>query len=156
MTTSTTQGLITDTEKPVQGTALYAEFQHRTGSAVTQVFFTPDGTDEDGRTVYAKMFMRTLTTERPKRQWATTSLRNSLTDENGVSDEAYRFERVAHFEQTFRRLHLRGYELVKNPFVVEVSRKDLADIRNGKTPTKVIYRIGQTRTALDFPTTLVK
>jgi hypothetical protein len=46
--------------------------------------------------------------------------------------------------------------MVGKPMFVEVSKKDLTDVSTGKTPTKVIYRIGQTRSAQGFPELFAK
>jgi hypothetical protein len=47
-----------------------------------------------------------------------------------------------------------SWTLVGEPLFVEVSRRDLDDVSAHKTPSKVVYRVTQTRTAKKFPDTL--
>lgn len=141
-------GFVSDPEKKVQGFALYAEFYREESKKYYQIFFTPDGYDEKNNFVTARVFRRELTPEKPKKQWRPSSLRTALVNPESTQElvNAYRVEPI---EPTLMRLQA-YFKLVKEPFYVEVSKKDLTDIREGKTPIKVIYRIGQTRTALGF------
>jgi uracil phosphoribosyltransferase len=49
-----------------------------------------------------------------------------------------------------------NWQIVKDAFVIEVSKKDLEDIRTSKTPNKLLYRIGLVREANEFPTELIE
>jgi hypothetical protein len=49
-----------------------------------------------------------------------------------------------------------GWTLVQKPILVEVSRKDYDSIRARKTPTKLLYRVYQSRKALGFPEDLIQ
>jgi hypothetical protein len=41
--------------------------------------------------------------------------------------------------------------MTNEPILTETSKKDLEDVKLGKTPNKMLYRINQTKTALGFP-----
>lgn len=141
--------LITDPEKKVQGSALYVEMRNVYGN-VYQMFFTPDGTNEEGQFTPATVYKRRLSENQPKKQWRSVRLRRELVSPNPeVNPEVHRLERLETIESILRRLATQ-YTIVNKPFFVEVSKKDLTDVILGKTPIKIVYRIGQTRKALGF------
>jgi hypothetical protein len=142
-------GLITDSTKSVQGFAIYSEFTNTAGD-IYQMFITPDGTNDEGQFVAAHVFKRRLTSDAQKKQWRTQVLSSQLLDPVvGTSTEEHRFSRLKNIKDTLSRLALR-FTIVNEPFFVEVSKQDLSQIAQGKTPIKVIYRIGETRKALGF------
>jgi len=143
-----TASLVAPATKEVQGCAFYAEFTNVAGD-IYQMFITPDGINEEGDFVVSHVFKRRLTAEAQKKQWRTTVLSSMLVDENGMSTEEHRLTRLNNIKDTLNRLNLR-FTLVGEPFFVEVSKTDLSEIAQGKTPIKVIYRIGQTRKGLGF------
>jgi hypothetical protein len=146
----TVLGLVTDPDKKVQGTALYVEFKNEYHQIV-QMFITPDGTDENNRFVVGRAFYRRLSMSQPKKQWKIQALKRGLLHpERAVADEAYREERIDGLAFLLKRVSMSS-TIVGKPFFVEVSKKDLVDINAGKTPTKVVHRIGQSRTALNYP-----
>lgn len=147
---STPAGFVTDPDKKVQGFAFYAEYYREANNKYFQIFITPDGVDENGYYVPARSFRRELTEEKPKKQWRQVQLSTTLVNEDNVLLDSITVNRLSPIEATLARLGA-FFTLVKEPFFVEVSKKDLTDIRDGKTPIKVIYRIGQTRNALGFP-----
>lgn len=149
-------GLVTDPTKSVQGFAMYAEFVNTTDGPkrgnIFQMFFTPDGMSETGKYVGAHVYARELSKDKPKRQWRTAALASPLLDDQGQNTPEHRLERVHtgnSVRSTLRNLALYA-EIVGEPFFVEVSKKDLEDISNGRPLTKVIYRIGETRKAKGF------
>lgn len=143
-------GLTTDPEKKVQGTALYAEFKNEYHQIV-QIFITPDGVSETGQFIIGRAYYRRLTASQPKKQWKTQALKRSLVHpERAIADEDYREERLEGLAFLMKRVSMSS-TLTGKPFFVEVSKKDLVDIAAGKTPTKVVHRIGQSRTALSYP-----
>jgi hypothetical protein len=148
-----TVGII-DSSKSVQGSAFYAEFTNSYGH-VFQIFITPDGVNEVGELVTATAFTRTLSEAKPKRQWRATKLGRQIVNEDGVATPESRETRLSALEYTVRRLSTQ-YTLVEKPLFVEVSKKDLLDVGLGKTPIKVTYRIGQTRSAQGFPEMFAK
>jgi hypothetical protein len=145
---------IIDSTKSVQGSAFYAEFTNPYGN-VFQIFITPDGINEVGELVTATAFTRTLSEAKPKRQWRATKLGRQIVNDEGVATPESREARLTALEYTIRRLSTQ-YTLVVKPLFVEVSKKDLLDVGLGKTPIKVTYRIGQTRSAQGFPDMFTK
>jgi hypothetical protein len=150
MSTETPLGLITDLEKKVQGTALYTEFKNEYHQ-IFQLFITPDGWNEHGNFSTARAYYRRLSASQPKKQWKVQALQRSLVDPvTGVTSEAHREERIQTMAWIMKRVSISS-TIVGKPFFVEVSQKDLTDVTNSKTPTKVVHRINQTRTALSYP-----
>lgn len=141
-------------ESDVQGIALYAQF-HKPG-AMTQLIITPDGYAENGDKVMASIYRRVVTTDSPKKQWRSSYIRSA--DAEGVDFEAGE-ERVAFAEkrlnfatQLFDALLSGKWKLHKEPIYLETSKKDLSDIKESKTPTKLLYRVNQSREAMGFET----
>ena len=143
-----------DKEKDVQGVALYAQF-HKPG-AMTQLLITPDGYDESGEKVYSSLYRRVISTHSPKKQWRSSTIRSAETKEYDLEvshDRAMFAERRLSFAvQLFDSLLSGKWELHKEPIYLEVSKKDLTDIREAKTPTKLLYRVNQSREAQSFET----
>jgi hypothetical protein len=145
-----------DTEKSVQGVGLYAEFSRE--NATTQVIIVPDGYNTAGGLVKSSIIRRTITTHTPKKQWKFTKLSNSeiVSPADEAEREQYVDDRMTYATTLFDQL-LRGeWELIKQPVLIEVSKKDYDSIHLTKTPTKMIYRVSQSRIALDFPADLIK
>lgn len=145
-----------DTEKSVQGVGVYAEFAR--DNATTQVIIVPDGYNMAGKLVGSSIIRRTITTVSPKKQWKFSRLAStevtSFADDSGR--DKYVEDRMKYASTLFDQL-LRGeWQMVKQPILIEVSKKDYDAINESKTPTKMIYRISQSRLALDFPAELVK
>jgi hypothetical protein len=150
MSLETPLGLITDPEKKVQGTALYVEFKNEFNQ-IFQLFITPDGWNEYGNFSVARAYYRRLSVSQPKKQWKIQSLQRGLVDSvTGVTSEAHREERLLTLAWIMKRVSISS-TIVGKPFFVEVSQKDLTDVSNSKTPTKVVHRINQTRIALSYP-----
>lgn len=150
MSLETPLGLITDPEKKVQGTALYVEFKNEY-QQILQMFITPDGWNELGNFAVSRAYYRRLSVSQPKKQWKTQALQRNLVDPvTGITSEAHREERLLTLSWFMKRVSISS-TIVGKPFFVEVSQKDLTDITQGKTPTKVVHRINQTRTALSYP-----
>jgi hypothetical protein len=146
--------------KDVQGTALYLEFTQptSTANATLMMLFTPDGFSEDGTQVDASLYRRVVTDYAPKRQWRNTILKRiDLARALPAGDEFRRKrlaeERLIGINSLFAQVSTQGWTLVKQPVIIEVSKRDLLDIAARKTPSKIIYRINQSRKALGFPTT---
>lgn len=141
-------------EKDVQGIALYAQF-HKPG-AMTQLLITPDGYEESGDKVLASLYRRIVTESTPKKQWRSSIIRS--TDVEGYDFEVthdramFAEKRLSFAVQLFDSLLSGKWELHKEPIYLEVSKKDLTDIRSAKTPTKLMYRINQSREAMGYET----
>lgn len=150
-----------DATKDVQGVALYAEF--RKPGATMQLIFTPDGYNEEGKQVNASLYRRVVTPNAPKKQWRSSSLSNNgiadVIAESRQIDDAQVGEvaekRLSFATQLFDGIISGGWVLTNKPLLIETSKKDLTDIRQGKTPNKLLYRVGLTKDAEGFPKELV-
>ena len=146
-----------DTEKDVQGVALYAEWEKP--DALTQIFFTPDGYATDGSYLKARMYRRVITSDNPRKQWKSSVLHHDYQGEEFDADtdkRRYAANRVAGYKSYFTTLIHGGWVLVKEPLLIEVSKKDLEDMGKDKTPTKFLYRVDLTKKAKGFPEPLKK
>lgn len=142
-------------DKEVQAVAVYAEFS-RPG-ATTQVIITPEGYTNGGALVPATIIRRTVTETTPKKQWKFTRLGNTALRVESDEDKApYADDRMKYAGTLFDQLLAGSWTLVKQPVLIEASKKDYDDILVTKTPTKMIYRISQSRAALDFPDNLIQ
>lgn len=143
-----------DKEKDVQGIALYAQF-HKPG-AMCQIIVTPDGYDESGELIPSSLYRRVVTTYSPKKQWRSSTVRTgevvNIDFENADHRAWVAEQRLGFAGQLFDSILSGKWETHKDPIFLEVSKKDLTDIRVGKTPTKLMYRINQSREALNFET----
>lgn len=151
-----------DITKPVQGIAVYAEFAR--SNATTQIIITPDGFDSNGNEVSMNLIRRTVTDTSPRKQWRFSSLVAAdpipqIIASRGVSaDEAkelYCDERMRYASSLFDQIMRGDWTLVGEPLLIEVSKIDLDNVRESKTPTKLLYRITQSRVAKGYPTDLV-
>jgi hypothetical protein len=144
-----------DATKDVQGIALYAEF--RKPGAMMQLIITPDGYAVDGKEVAASLYRRVTTPLTPKKQWRNSSLSwRAISELAGVEldndkKEAFAEKRLSFATQLFDGIVNGGWALTKEPLLIETSKKDLEDVKAGKTPNKLLYRINQTRDAVGFP-----
>lgn len=153
-----------DKDKPVQGYVVYAEF--RKDGQTRQVFFTPDGFTTSGHFVAMRAHYRTISKDFPRKQWKTThtdgiEIRDTLAAaERGEEYSVLKFtqdwakERVSIINRYFDYMMTYDWTPIGTPLVVEASKHDMDDISALKTPTKIIYRINQTRTAAGFPADL--
>jgi hypothetical protein len=147
-----------DKDKPIQGVSVYAEFS-KPGYR-TEIFITPDGFSAEGNLVPAKIFSRITTKEKPKKVWQqyTVQLAEDLAKVGETlldtsNRETYVDKRLTHLENVFVGLVANEWQLVKEPVLIETSKNDLSELAESKTPTKIIYRINQSRKALGFPDT---
>lgn len=144
-----------DKEKAVQGVAIYAEFARM--GATTQIIVAPEGHTTSGTLVPATIIRRTVTEHTPKKQWKFTRLSNTGLEVRADEDKAaYCDDRMKYASTLFDQLLSGSWALVKQPVLIEASMKDYDDIYVSKTPTKMIYRISQSRGALDFPDSLIQ
>jgi hypothetical protein len=148
-------------EKDVQGVAVYAEWAKP--DALMQVIITPDGYTETNEFVQASMYRRIITTENPKKQWRASFLANDKSDEYGTEmpllneeKQGYAENRMGKAAQWFDKMILGDWKIVKEPLLIEVSKKDMEDISLSKTPSKFMYRVELVRKSLDFPQPLKK
>lgn len=151
-----------DITKDVQGVAVYGEFARP--NATTQVIVTPDGYDSDGNVVTMNIVRRTVTTDSPRKQWRFSTvpeadeatIRTLVANGGSAADkETYCDERMRYASSLFDQLTRGDWTLINEPILIEVSKIDLDAIRASKTPTKLLYRVTQSRSALGFPSDLV-
>lgn len=144
------------------GYALYTEF--RINSHTLQVIITPESMDGDTY-VPSTIWRRQISSANPRRpwraysqEWNTIKDRREYRSSNGGSapvlemDEAkkYAVSGLVFMDRTFDSLVVQGWELYKEPIVVEFSQEDLDDTKNWNTPNALIRRILRSRKALDF------
>jgi hypothetical protein len=151
-----------DITKPVQGIAVYGEFAR--SNATTQVIITPEGYDSNGKEVSMNVIRRTVTDSSPRKQWRFSTLAKvsaGIMEQiaSGKSmeqaKEDYCDERFRYASALFDQLLRGDWTLVGEPLLIEVSKIDLDNISEGKTPTKLLYRVTQSRIAKGYPTDLV-
>ena len=156
-----------DPTQDVQGIAVYVEFRKDSMGTVatSQFLITPDGYRSDGLFVPATLYRRAVDRWSPKRQWRSTFISTQHEPSDSLPTYGTDEERIAHGDKRLDRalslLRQMGYSstgtgwtLVGEPLFIEVSKRDLDDVSAHKTPSKVVYRIGQTRTAKKFPENL--
>jgi|AntRauMFilla1563_2_1112583.scaffolds.fasta_scaffold02736_4 hypothetical protein len=147
-------------EKDVQGVAVYAEWTKP--ESLMQVIFTPDGYTTENMVVRASMYRRITTLENPKKQWNATFLEsvtqpilewepNSSENLPNKHVQAHGEARLEKVTVWFNTMLLSGWEMVKSPLLIEISKKDMDDIFVEKTPSKFMYRVDLARKALGFP-----
>jgi hypothetical protein len=122
------------------------------------MFVTPDGYDSEGSPVPAALFRRVVSPTTPKKQWKCSSMAWSAINERDAmpladgEKDVFAENRVRFATALFDGLKASvggaDWRPVGDPVFVEVSKKDLDDVRVRKTPTKVVYRITQTRAAI--------
>lgn len=145
-----------DKDKAVQGITVYAEFARH--NATTQIIICGDGYNSAGTLVKGQIIRRTVSTGAPKAQWKFSRLSVELDESIEMTDEHKASNadmRLRYATSLFDQVLAGAWTMVKHPILVEVSRKDFDSIGEGKAPTKMLYRIAQSRTALDFPADLV-
>lgn len=156
-----------DPVKDVQGIATYVELRREAmgQAASTQLLITPDGYRSDGLFVPATVYRRTVDKYSPKRQWRSNRITIASTDEASkpIEDKEARTlhaEARLEFLAPLLRQLTHGapdtptWTIVGEPLFIEVSKRDLDDVSASKTPSKLVYRITQSRTAKKFPENL--
>jgi hypothetical protein len=141
-----------DVSKAVQGIAIYAEFARV--NATTQIIITPDGYGPSDKIVRMNIVRRTVTKDNPRKQWRFTMVPDSRSV-SGADKVAYADDRLGYASSLFDQLLAGEWKMVGKPILLEASKDDLENVRNGKTPTKMIYRINQSRAANGYPAEIV-
>ena len=150
-----------DKDKPVQGYTLYTEF--RKGGSTTQMMFMPDIFTTSGRLVQGRIMHRTVSSDSPKRQWQSRAVFTKAVQDlydaprNTTAEHSRQIRgarRAEHAETFLMQMLSGGWALVAAPLTIEVSHADADSIEAGKTPTKLIYRLGQCRAAAGYPADL--
>lgn len=135
-------------DKPVQGFALYIEIAEP--NKTQQVLFIPTGYDSSGRLVKERYFYREISSGYSKALWRLVVVPEINPEIEGTRQAVYeKFGVIMTWLGISRDEH--DYSLVGKPLFVEVSRLDYDDIINSKTPTKLIYRVNQSRIGAGYP-----
>lgn len=148
-------------EAKVQGVAIYAEF--RKPGETMQIVLTPDAYTNSGSLVSMALVRRIVNPATPKKQWKTTHLGQTEIKElvesgSTLSDadkETFTEKRMRYATHYFDQILTQGWSITEKPFFVEMSRYDADDISKGKTPNKLLYRVGISRTSLGFPAEII-
>lgn len=137
------------------GRAVYCEFVLKTNpdSTVFQLLITPEAQSKlvPSLRTTAIAYRRQLTNGGPKKQWRW--LNPSLEE---FMPDADAHKRRTYLNATIERLAARGFEVLKQPLIVDVSEHDLEDIARRQTPYKLIGRVLKVRRKHGFPTTFIK
>lgn len=127
----------------------------------------PDTTSGGTKEVYVPttIWRRQISEMNPRRPWRAYSQawkvindrreyrhNNSYNAETLTEDQAvvYAIDTLLFMDRTFQSIMEQGWELYKEPLVVEFSKEDLLDTSNWNTPNALIRRILRSRKAHDF------
>lgn len=161
----------TNNSSVLVGYALYTEF--RKEGHTLQVIYTPESmlTKPDPHTTTKEIYVpssvwrRQITEHNPRRPWRSYSQEWSVVNNrreyrianSGKAEtldleksKVYGVNGLLFMDRTFESLVKQGWELYKEPIVVEFSKEDLIDTSEWNTPNALIRRILRARKALDF------
>jgi len=137
------------------GRAVYLEFALKTNpeSTAFQLLITPEAQSKLTPTLrtVSIAYRRQLTHGGPKKQWRWL---NPSQEEYAPTTDAR--TRRTYLDMTISRLADRGFEVLKQPLIVDVSERDLEDICHRQTPYKLIGRVLKVRRKHGFPTKFIK
>jgi hypothetical protein len=133
----------------VAGYAMYLELRHtEVPNRVTQILISPEGMTSAHAQVPMVMYSRRLTSVQPKKQWRRSSSMLTLHTTAPADRAAARVRTARDYIEGLARANWKVY---KEPIVVEATPEDLEDIRQGKTPYKLLGRVWKSRKYLGFP-----
>ena len=152
------------------GYALYTEFRKDTHTL--QAIFTPESmltkeVNGEKKEMYvpATIWRRQISEYSPRRPWRSYSqefsvvnARKKFREENAGKAETlnedqaklYAVNGLVFMDRTFDSLVNQGWELYKEPLVVEFSKEDLIDTCEWNTPNALIRRILRARKSAEF------
>jgi hypothetical protein len=148
---------MTEITLPTIGRALYLELRRE--NSTNQIIVIPEGMTTTGRYVPMSTYRRRISESQPRKTWrAVTSLFRTEIDPSGeklvklAKDHALATvdDRMGYNLGLFNQLINAGFKVHGQPFVVDVTREDMDDVWNGKTPYKILARITRSRKALNF------
>jgi len=146
----------------ISGHALYLELirSDATAGYCQQFILTPEGKTTDGRVVPMTMYRRRLSTNAPRKTWQQIGSAHTaafaMETCSTISDPADRLEAIHNQLTSFmvkgmQSIADNNYTLRISPIIVEVTPIDMDDIKNGKTPYKLLGRFWKVRKVLGFP-----
>jgi hypothetical protein len=140
----------------VSGKALYLEL--RNGPHTTQLIMTPEGFNTANKLVPMTMYRRRISKVQPRKTWKQIS--GHVAPECDASGKIAQYsieqanltsrDKLSFTDSLFNQLVMQGWQLHKQPIVVEVTHEDLDDVRLGKTPYKILARVTRCRRTLGF------
>lgn len=151
-------------EKDVAGKALYLEF--RSGVYTYQMVVYPETISMDNASILGSGVMaRRTSVYHPRRNWSfagspiilgenNQALRDangdfeSMTEENAKEYASRRIKRL--LESTMTSLAHKNWKMFKTPIVVEMTYKDVEQLKTSKTPNDLMRRIIRTRLAFGW------
>lgn len=138
---------MTDIINPnVIGYAAYFEF--RKGPQTWQIIVTPTVAIDAAASVPASMFRRRLTPSAPRKMWkqvAAAGLHSGY-----VPPSATPVDRIDFIRPMFDSLVTNQWKIHRQPIIVEMTKEDALEVRQGKVPYKVIGRVLKSRKVLKF------
>lgn len=136
-------------DNPVQGVATYLEYQGAYGRL--QYIITPHGFSEDGALLKPYALHRFLTDPSSKARWKREILGVEPNPNEEKDPLLLKTLEDTYLKNLFKRVVYGSWELIGKPLFVEVSKKDLTALRQGKTPTMLMSRLEKVRAVAEFP-----
>lgn len=135
---------INDADKRVVGRAVYVEMRLRSDYA-QQFLFVPRVKRPD-HNAPAGVYFRTISSYKARATW-----RHRHCSIEAAASENNLTLRYTSISSLLASMMSRGWRLHRSAVVVEVTERDLVDLKVGKTPYKLLTRVMAARKALGFP-----
>lgn len=126
-------------DSAVQGVATYLEFEGDYG--YLQYVVTPHGFSEDGAMLKPYAIHRMCTTRADRSRWKRVIVGLEPNPDRPEEETTVEALSRTDLRSLTQRLMYGSWNLVGAPLFVEVSKKDLSDLRKGKTPTALMTRV---------------
>jgi hypothetical protein len=154
--------MTTDTKTKYEK-AVYVELVSPTSpmSGTVQILIMPEGTSSAEKLVPVTMYRRRVAPHAPRKTWkmissAVTTTQARMAVPGGMAIDSSVAESVMSFvTSVLANLGKHGWQVYRQPIVVEVTNEDLEAARLSKTPYKVIGRVLKSRAALGFPKEII-
>lgn len=161
--TTTTEAIAEEIKAgKIIGKGLYLEFTYPESTAITQILFTPEGKNAEGKYVQFAMMSRTISETSPRKQWRVnfcgTSNEAVLGDISLVSNpDELLGTMTTRFTKAVERMVVANpaMKLRSKPIALEITSLDLNEVADWKAPSPALRRLQKARVALDFPEKLV-
>ena len=158
--------MTTSNDLNVVGHAIYLELVRADAISgyCQQVIITPEGKTTDGRVVPMTMYRRRLSTNAPRKTWkqfgSARTAAFAIETSSSIADPTARVENTLDEMTSFMAAALKSiasnnYKVQTKAIVVEVVASDMDEIKNGKTPYKLLGRFMKVRKVLGFPKDLI-
>lgn len=140
-------------ETIVVGKSIYLELRDERNTRAYQLLITPKSRviTNPSNVSPPTLYRRMLSTHSPKRQWKCFP----LTHESFENEALPISERLGAVNNVLDQLLRGGYKVLKEPIIVDTSMADIAQIRDRRTPYKLLGRIEKVRKAKGFPDKVV-